>query len=256
MEAAVYADFRDLEDHHWWFVARKRIFSYVIERLFRDDPRPPAERRVMDLGCGMGNMLEELSRHGRVLGSDVMPDALAHCRERGFDGLFQATGGHLPLADDTLDLVTLFDTLEHIPEERETLQELARVVRPGGHVVFSVPAYQCLYSHQDKVVHHQRRYTASDLKRKLRAAGFEVVRASYINFFLFPLILPAVLLIKLKEWLKPPEEAAAKTNVNWPLPAFVHKMLAGIFAFERHIIMRCPAPTGHSLLVVGRRPKA
>ena len=60
-----------------------------------------------------------------------------------------------------------------------------------------------LYSHQDKVVHHQRRYTAGDLSRKLTSSGFDVTRASYINFLLFPLILPAVLLIKFKQFLMP-----------------------------------------------------
>ena len=104
-------------------------------------------------------------------------------------------------------------------------------------------------------MHHQRRYTAGDLARKLTRGGFVVTKASYINFLLFPAILPIVLLVKLKQRLwKPPEDD--RTNLGVPVPRWANRLLAGIFSFERHILTGCSAPAGHSLIAIARKPLA
>ena len=252
MEQSAYEEFRDHEDRHWWFIGRKNIFVHVLRRLFRG--RRTEGYRALDLGCGMGGMLEELSEFAEVYGTGIEHSALAHCQARGYARVFKAHGQHLPLPDGSLDLICAFDTLEHIPQERETIAECFRILKPGGFLFISVPAYQLLYSHQDRVVHHQRRYTAGALARKLTASGFTVTRASYINFLLFPLILPAVLLIKFKQFLMPPSDDDMSSNVSVPIWPWANRLLAGIFSFERHILMGCSVPTGHSLIAVGKKP--
>ncbi len=253
MEPNAYAEFRDEEGKHWWFIGRKRIFSHLIQRIVRHLGGGPI--RSLDLGCGMGGMLDELANAGSACGTDIEQTALVHCRERGYAAVFKAHGEHLPLPDGSLDLICAFDTLEHIAAEQETIEECFRVLRPGGFILLSVPAYQLLYSHQDKVVHHQRRYTDGDLARKLTRGGFRVTRLSYINFLLFPAILPVLLLIKLKEALFPPANDADSSNVSISRPApWLNNILAAIFAFERHLVGGCSVPVGHSLVAVGRKP--
>jgi SAM-dependent methyltransferase len=168
--------------------------------------------------------------------------------------VFRATGGHVPLGDATIDIVTAFDTIEHIPEEGAAIAECFRILKPGGLFFVSVPAYQFLFTHQDRVVHHQRRYTCRGLSRRLRAGGFEVVRASYINFLLFPIILPIVLLVKAKQMIKRPTDEDARSNVSVPVPRWVNRCLAGIFGFERHVLARVSMPAGHSLVAIARKP--
>lgn len=254
MEPSAYAEFRDLEDRHWWFVGRKTLFMHLLRHRLRRQDR--TGRTALDLGCGMGGMLEELGEFAEtVLGSDIEPEALAHCKDRGFTRVFQASGESLPFDDASLDLITAFDTIEHIPQEPETLAECARILKPGGRMMISVPAYQFLYSHQDKVVHHQRRYTAGDLKRRLRAAGLEPEKVTYFNVLLFPLILPAVLLIKLREKLNPPAEGDTRTNVSNVPAGWVNATLAGIFRSERFFLPHLSMPTGHSLIAIAKKPE-
>ena len=78
MEHSAYEEFRDHEDRHWWFIGRKNIFVHVLRRLFR--ARPEGDKRALDLGCGMGGMLEELSEFAEVYGTDIEQWALTHCR--------------------------------------------------------------------------------------------------------------------------------------------------------------------------------
>jgi ubiquinone/menaquinone biosynthesis C-methylase UbiE len=251
MEKSAYHEFRDLEDRHWWFIGRKAIFTHLLARL--ELPRAP---RILDMGCGMGGMLQELQAldpNAVVLGADVAQEALSHCRRRGFHRVLKAHGESLPCANASLDLITAFDTLEHIPAELETLAECQRVLKPGGWLMLSVPAWQVLYTHQDRIVHHQRRYTASDLERKLRAQGFDVLKASYINFFLFPMILPVVLAVKLWQTVLR-TEPGQRTNVGLPVPLWMNALFAAIFSAERHVLTRLSVPAGHSLLVIARKP--
>ena len=255
MEAGAYRQFAEQEETHWWFKGRRSIFAHVIQNLFSSSTQQgPGERRVLDLGCGMGGMFGILEEVGSVYGLDTSSEALAFCAERGYRRVFKGHGSHLPLPDASLDLLTAFDTIEHIPEEMETLRECRRVLKPGGWMVISVPAYQWLFTHQDKMVHHQRRYTAGQMRRKLESAGFRVEKTSYINFFLFPLILPIVLAMKAKQWIFPPDDETFFTNASIKVPAWVNRILFAIFAAERHVLSRVSVPAGHSLLVLARRP--
>ena len=97
------------------------------------------------------------------------------------------------------------------------------------------------------------RYTRGGLKAKLREVGLEVVKATYVNTFLFPLILPAVLLIKLKEKLNPPGPDSYSSNVSIKIPTWLNDLLAGIFSFERHLVANVNVPVGHSLLAVASK---
>ena len=256
MEPSAYEEFRQLEERHWWFMGRKKIFTHMIRWIAsRKDSGPMTQ--ALDLGCGMGAMLGSIGEScEHVTGTDISQDSLEHCKSRGFTSLMRSKGDALPVGAGTLDLICAFDTLEHIPEEHEALLECYRALRPGGWVFFSLPAYQFLYTHQDKVVHHQRRYTATGLKRKLRAAGFEPVKVSYINFFLFPVILPVVLFVKAKQAIFPPTDNNTNSNVSIRIPGWLNRTLYGIFAFERHIITRLNVPAGHSLVGIARKPKS
>ena len=110
-----------------------------------------------------------------------------------------ASAYELPVRAGSLDLITMFDTIEHVPDDLRALQEARRALRPGGLVFLSVPAYQFLYANNDRIAHHERRYTARALRRKLTATGFEPVQVTYFNTLLFPAILPLVLAKKAKE---------------------------------------------------------
>jgi SAM-dependent methyltransferase len=254
MEAAVYREFLELEQTHWWFRGRRAIFISLLDRHLgrRSGGGPP--RVIMDLGCGVGGMLEPLSLYGRVIGTDVTLQGLRYCAERHFPLLVACNGPHGCFLDASLDCVTAFDALEHIEDDELALREIFRMLKPGGALIASGPAYQFLYAQQDRITHHMRRYTLGGLRRKARAAGFEIVQASYINFWLFPLILPTVLALKLWQAIRPRDDARAGSNVGIQVPGWAHDLLTGVFSSEAAVLRHVSVPAGHSLIVVARKP--
>ena len=255
MEPAAFQQFAALEEHHWWFLGRRRLYPELLAAVLeRDLGRPPRGLAVADVGCGVGGFLAALARFGPVIGLELDENANAWCRQRGFLRTAVASSEALPLPDASQDLLCLWDVLEHTPDDLAALAEARRCLRPGGHLALSVPAYPWLYSNNDRVARHYRRYTRTTLRRRLAQAGFELRKASYVNVLLSPAIVPAVLLIKLGERLRArPDDAT--TNLSWPLPRPMHALLAGLFASERFVLRRLDAPFGHSLLAVARRPR-
>jgi SAM-dependent methyltransferase len=251
METDAYRQMREAEETHWWFRGRKAILSAAVRRAL--GTRRP--KRILDLGCGVGGMMDFLSDLGSVFGTDTSFDSVAYCKGRGVPLVFTSSGTALPLAGGSFDLVTAFDTIEHIPDDEATVRECFRILRPGGLLVVSGPAYQFLYSHQDRVVHHQRRYTLGSLKRVLLAAGFSITRGSYYNLLLFPAILPALLLIKAKQRILRPPLDSTETNVSLPIPRVVNRLLEWVFKLERFPLAAMDFPAGHSLFVVGEKPQ-
>lgn len=244
MDARVYEQFANLQENHFWFIGRRNIFFDLIEREIGSD----RNRRVLEIGCGAGGMLRPLARFGTVHGVDVATDYVRACHERDLARMVAGSGDALPFGDASFDLVALFDVIEHIPDERGTLAEVRRVLKPGGTVFLSVPAYQFLYSQNDRVVHHQRRYTARQLRRRLREAGLRPKKVAYFNTLLFPLIAAAVLTLKLKEkWFGlPPGE----TNLDHEFRGPLNSLLAWLMSSERYLLRHMSFPFGHSLIAM------
>ena len=252
MEDAVYQEFLQLEQTHWWFRGRRAIFIALLDRYVRREPG--GQRLLMDLGCGVGGMLEPLAAYGRVIGTDVTLKGLQHCANRNFPRLLACNGPSGCFRDASLDCITAFDALEHIEDDIGTLREIHRMLKPGGILIASGPAYQFLYSRQDRVTHHVRRYTLGELTGKAHAAGLSVQKASYINCILFPVILPIVLLLKGWQALRGPDDGQAGSNVGIGIPHFVNESLAAIFSSEAALLRWVSVPAGHSLVMVARKP--
>ena len=242
MEASVYDQFAELEERHFWFRGRRTIFSDLIERELGGR----RDLEILEVGCGPGGMLPLLSRFGNVHGLDLAHDAMRYCRKRGFDRVVTGSGLELPFADDSFEMVALFDAIEHIPDDRRVLEEVRRILQPGGFVFISVPAYQFLFSQNDRLVHHQRRYTRSRLRKLLLETGFRPAKLTYFNTFLFPLILPAVLVLKAKEALVGlPKQ---QTNLSHEFHKPMNDLFAWFMGSERHLLRRMEFPFGHSLI--------
>jgi len=256
METRAYEQFLHLEHAHWWFRGRRRVYLGLLEGHLGHD-RPA---RTLDLGCGMGGFMAGLgqlgSGGGQVIGSDMDPGSLARCAQRGFEPVVVSNGYALPFAAESFDLVCLFDALEHIPDDARAMQEVARVLKPGGRVFLSVPAYQFLYANNDRIAQHQRRYTRKRLAHAIESGGLQVERNTHSNVFLFPLILPMVLAIKAIEMLLPRRTEREHTNLSLRIPRFLHDCLYGVFAAELPFSRRFDLPWGHSIAAIARRPAA
>ena len=251
MEATAYQQFLELEREHWWFRGRRTVYLGLLEHHLGGE-RPP---RILDLGCGVGGFLGGLARlGGRVFPTDISAESLVRCRERGFPGGVVSSGYALPYATAAFDLVCLFDAIEHIEDDARVLREVARILKPGGLVMLTVPAYQFLYANNDRVAQHHRRYSRARLRAAIEPSGLSIERNSHSNVLLFPLILPAVLAIKALESFVPRKLDPDHTNLSWPMPAWMHSLLHAIFAAELPFTRRFDWPAGHSIACIARKP--
>ena len=250
MDRIAYETFARLEDHHFWFVARKRIFHALLDR----EIGPRRDLKLLDVGCGAGSMLGPMQRYGTVHGVDLDEESVQWCRNRGFQDVQTGSAYELPHADATFDMVGLYDTIEHIPDDHKALTEALRVLRPGGLLFLSVPAYQFLWSQNDRIAHHQRRYSRGRLRRLVEGAGFEVRRITYFNTVLLPLIVPAVYWQKLLDRLgRLPE---GYNNCSVPVPGPLNALFTLLMGAERWPLRWVDLPVGHSLIAIARKPSA
>jgi SAM-dependent methyltransferase len=183
MEERLIAQMRRDEERHWWFAGRRQVLLALVRAEL------PGGSHLLDIGCGTGFFLEAATAHYQVSGLDPSVQAVGFCRDRGLAGVRE--GGVEDLVDlkPGYDAVTFFDVIEHLPDDIGALTLARRVLRPGGRVFVTVPAYQWLWSHHDEAHGHQRRYTRDLLRARLTAAGFAHVRTGYFNARLFPIAL-------------------------------------------------------------------
>jgi len=171
------------EDTHWWFVARRHLITSLLESYY---PRNGC-LQILDIGCGTGAMLDELQPFGDVVGADFSPEALQFCMTRGVDSpLARADVRRLPFADSSFDVVTAMDIIEHIDDDKAASSEIYRVLKPGGRLLVTVPAFASLWSEHDEALHHYRRYTKPHLKDLFQRVGLTVDKISYTVTALFP----------------------------------------------------------------------
>ena len=187
MKPAEYRRMFEAEEDQWWYAGQRAIASALLEPALRD--REPRRARLLDAGCGTGFNLLALAGLGRATGIDLAPEALAFCKERGVRAV-RASLLDLPFPDATFDVVTSFDVLYHawVSDDRAAVDEMARVLAPGGALLVRVPALRALWGAHDVEVQSRHRYTRRELVSLLERCALRVERATYSNSLLFPLL--------------------------------------------------------------------
>ena len=232
-----------VEESHWWFVGRRKILSSFVERIVKNLPRE--QPRILDVGCGTGANLEMLSQFGSAEGVDVSAEALEFCQARGLKNVRRGEAEHLPYDDNSFDLVTGLDVVEHLDDDVAGLKEMRRVLRQEGRVLLFVPAFMFLWGVQDDISNHRRRYTAQGLKKVIAQAGFELERLTYANITFFFPILGGRLLMRLTGY-----RPASENNLT---VGFLNGVLGSIFGAEAPLLRHVNFPFGVSIVCVARR---
>lgn len=222
--------------NHWWFDGRRAIMEDILQRLLGSQ-----QYDMLDVGAGSGAMIPVLEKFGVL--SVVEPDS-------GFAALLAETFPGITVYNQSFEaftayqqyaLVTMFDVLEHIADDRAAARAVYESLRPGGFFVGTVPALQFLWSEHDVSAHHYRRYRKKTLAVCLQSAGFRIERISYFNTLLFPVIAAVRLL-----------DRGAGSDFDKG-GGTVNGVLAKLFASERFWLRACNAPIGVSLLFIARK---
>ncbi|PYS46577.1 MAG: methyltransferase type 11 [Acidobacteria bacterium] len=232
-----------VEESHWWYIGRRRIIASFVENICREikDHSP----RILDVGCGTGANLMMLSQFGDAEGVDISEDALSFCRERGLKNVRHGAAEKLPYEDETFDLVTALDVVEHLDDDVAGLNEMRRVLRPNGHLLLFVPTFMFLWGVQDEVSNHRRRYRMPELRRAVEKAGFEVERTTYANITFF---MPVLLIRKFMRLTGIRTETENSINVS-----ALNGLFGRVFGAESRVLRHMNIPFGVSGLCVARR---
>lgn len=240
---------RRAEQEHFWFKGFRKFVKPLVAQALEGVRAPD----ILDCGCGTGANLKMLGEFGRASGFDLSWDGLKFAQDYGVRRLAHASITHIPFASDRFDLATAFDVLYSLPGEAEgqAVGELFRVIRPGGYLIVNVAALNILRGNHSIFGGEVRRSSRRRLRRVLSEGGFEIVRLTYTNFTLFPLML-VVRTGQRIIGLAAPEEAG--TDIAIP-PKPVNSVLTGLLMVEAAALRKVDMPVGSSLLCLARKPK-
>ncbi len=244
MRATELARMFDLEDRYWWFTARRELARDFILR----HRSTRSNCRILDVGCGTGATLKMLRDLGTAIGIDASGEALRFCRQRGLSRLARASAQALPVASGCADVILALDLLEHLRDDAAAVREFARVLRPGGLLVATVPAVPELWSEHDEALDHVRRYRAARLRRLLQNAELRIEKLSHL---ITALLLP-IAALRLIQRLLPRRTGEPRTAFIVP-PRPVNWLLALLLRVEHMWLTRFNLPVGVSLVVVARK---
>ena len=251
-DARHFAPLFAIEDRHFWFCAR----NDVIARLFTGVlPHLAPGYRVLEIGCGTGNtlrVLDRLSVDGLVIGVDLFGEGLRYAQTRVACPLVQADVSTLPFSGQ-FDVITLFDVLEHLPDDVHILQTLYAMLKPGGFLMLTVPASMALWSYFDESAHHCRRYERPELESKLRDTGFTIDVLTPYMASIFPLVWAG------RQWAArfsgQRKTADELTEQELKITPVVNDVLLFFLSQEARWIGRHHGlPFGTSLVALARRP--
>lgn len=241
---------RDIYNHeqsHWWFVGRRKIVFSILDKYI---PVVKGQLRLLDVGCGTGFNLARLDKYGHATGVDISEEAVKFSRLRNCKDVLKIDKGNLPFNNNTFNVVTVLDVIEHIDDDYTALGDYYRVMKDKGILLITVPAYRFLWGAHDVAVDHRRRYVARDLKNKVEKAGFAVKKLTYYE----TLFLPFVFLSRIKE-----EFAKNVADNSSPVirikdrSYFVNRLLGFIFSLEARFLKGFDSKCGVSLLLVARK---
>lgn len=240
MRSDLYQDLYELEGTHWWHIAKRRHALNLIRRHL-----PASKLRILDLGCGTGKNIEFFSSLGHVSGLDSSPYAIKFCRRRRLKSAILGDCLHTPYESSSFDLITLFDVLEHVPQ-KATVREIYRLLKPGGWLLITVPAYSFLWSRWDDILGHRRRYTHSSLSAVLNR--FHIQKSSYLFSFLLP---PALIVRPIKSLLYRHRSYPSDFKLSSPL---TNRLFLSLSLLEGHILKYATIPFGTSIICLARKP--
>ena len=236
---------RQAEARHFWF----RGFRWFIQPILDDVAGGRTDLRLIDCGCGVGQNLALLERHGRASGFDLAESGLK-AAGAWRHAIVRADLNSIPFTSNFFDVATSFDVLQCVGTDEAAVREMARVVRPGGAVVLTVAAFDFLRGDHAEVWQEFRRYTPATVRRLVESAGLRAERVEFLFASTFPLMLAVRVMQRLT---RPLRGLQRDTDITVPA-APVNSVLTWMLKAEAALSRRLPMPIGSSLRVVARKP--
>jgi len=231
-----------VENGHFWFEQRNELILWAI-RHFSGAPK-----HYLEVGCGTGFCLSRIARafpEAKLCAVEYYPEAITIAQKRSPQARISRADALDFNTDELFDAVGCFDVLEHVPDDKALLKKMQKMLFPKGRLFVSVPQHPWLWSNEDTMACHQRRYTCRGLLRLAETCGLKCIWHSSFVCSLAPLML----------WRrfrpKPKSAVAGLATLEFSLPKPVNWIFGRLLAAERSVISTgVSLPFGGSLLMV------
>lgn len=242
-KAGFFASLAELEAGNFWFESRNRLLIWTLGRYF------PNTETFLEIGCGTGFVLSGIRREFqeiKLFGSDIFSEGFAYVKDRVPEAtFFQMDARNIPFENE-FDVIGAFDVIEHVEEDEVVLSRIFRAVKSKGGVILTVPQHQWLWSKNDEITCHKRRYSKKELAAKVENAGFQILRLTSFVSFLLPLM--AVSRLRWRLGVSDQKDSGSELRQ----PPLLNALLKGVCGVERRLIRNGASfPVGGSLLCVG-----
>ena len=238
------------ERRHFWY----RGFRLFVKPFLTEATKGVSRPRILDCGCGTGANLTILREYGLTFGFDLTWTGITFALEAGHNRVACASATQAPFPDDSFDVATSFDVLYCLEDGREqaAINEMYRLVRPGGAIIVNVPAMSMLTGNHSRFVGERRRYSRNRLGSGLERAGFRVERITHTNA---SILLPMLVVRLLQHVRSLATKSGTQSDFRMP-PAPLNGLLSLILMAEAGILRLIDLPIGSSILCLARKPAA
>jgi len=226
----------------FWYVQARRD---LLEKIFLKHFGKRSNLKILDAGCGTGFNCVTLSSFGRVYGVDLNSSAIAQARKCDYTKLFLKDVNSLKYRN-YFDAIVAIELIEHIRDDQAAIHHFGRYLKPGGILILTTPAFEFLWSADDDLAMHERRYSRKRIRHIITRSGMKIQVLTYRYFFTF---IPASIIFILQKWYKP------QNSLEYA-PKFLNKLLTWIMRIENSMI--CAGvrfPLGVGFLIVAKKPK-
>jgi ubiquinone/menaquinone biosynthesis C-methylase UbiE len=203
-------------------------------------------KRQIDIGCGNGNLLGKINKYAPTYGCDISYHALKYAQQKKLRRIFCADLNYLPIKSESFDLLFVIETIEHLEEEKNALNELFRITTSGGFLIATVPAFMCIWGNHDIYYGHYRRYHKSQFLTLIKSSGFIVEYISYIEpeFFLLLYLIRKV------------QKIFSISTIDGliKVPKLVNNLLIKLIELEKYWLRHFSFPFGLAIICCARKP--
>ena len=234
---------RSREDRNWWFCSRNDIILWALKtKVSKLDP-------MLEVGCGTGFVTRAISiafPQLTLAASEYFDSALQLAKKRVSACRFILIDARYMNDQNQYNCIGSFDVLEHIDDDELVLANFNNALRPGGFLILTVPQHPWLWSPADEFAHHVRRYTKSELMKKLKRARFE----TYYTTSFVSLLLP---IMAIQRFISR-GNATYDPKLEFDIGSLLNLVLSALMSVEFLLIrLGVRLPFGGSLLVLAKK---
>jgi ubiquinone/menaquinone biosynthesis C-methylase UbiE len=231
------------DSQSWWYVTRRKLLRDAAMQAVRGK----REALVLDLGCTAQLQFDDPALY-RVCNVQSSLPTLAFRKIEGDRNLICSQPEELAFTSNSFDAIVVGDVLQSVADDMAALREMRRVLKEGGLLCLTAPAYSFLWGEDDEARRHQRRYTVSELRRKLTTCGFQIHRASY---FVASAFLPLVVGRVAKDIFR----KSISHHRHYPHPSrLANSAMAALLDGERHVLHYINLPFGTRVVCWALKP--